>query len=69
MGTNVAADALMSVTYIGVNGGLVSLIYLVVMLGLKRYRLFMALPYGPFLVAGAFVLLFLGARVQALLGR
>jgi len=50
-------------------GGLVSLIYLVVMLALKRYRLFMALPYGPFLVAGAFVLLFLGARVQALLGR
>jgi len=50
-------------------GGLVSLTDLVVMLALRGYRLFMALPYGAFWVAGAFVLLFLGARLQALLGR
>jgi leader peptidase (prepilin peptidase)/N-methyltransferase len=39
-------------------GGAVSLLYLVVMLVLGRYRLFSALPYGPFLVAGAVLLLF-----------
>ncbi len=40
-------------------GGGVSLVYLLVMLALRRYRLFTALPYGPFLVAGAVVLFFL----------
>lgn len=40
-------------------GGGVSLLYLLVMLVLRRYRLFTALPYGPFLVAGAVVLYYL----------
>lgn len=40
-------------------GGLISLLYLIVMIVLKRYRMFMALPYGPFLIAGATVLLFM----------
>ena len=39
-------------------GGAASLIFLVVMLALRRYRMFTALPYGPFLVSGAVILLF-----------
>jgi len=39
-------------------GGAVSLLYLVIMMVLGRYRIFSALPYGPFLVAGAVLLLF-----------
>ena len=38
--------------------GIVSLVYLVIMLILRRYRLFTALPYGPFLIAGAGLLIF-----------
>lgn len=41
-------------------GGLVSFFYMLVMLILRRYHLFAALPYGPFLIIGAFVFLFLG---------
>lgn len=39
-------------------GGLVSLVYLLIMLGLRRYQMFSALPYGPFLIAGAVMLIF-----------
>lgn len=39
-------------------GGAVSLIYLLVMLALRKYRLFAAIPYGPFLIAGTVVLIF-----------
>lgn len=39
-------------------GGGVSLVYLLVMLALRRYRMFTALPYGPFLIAGAVILYF-----------
>jgi leader peptidase (prepilin peptidase)/N-methyltransferase len=49
-------------------GGIVSLIYLIIMLVLRRYTLFTALPYGPFLVAGAFLLLFFGENLLAILG-
>jgi leader peptidase (prepilin peptidase)/N-methyltransferase len=49
-------------------GGLVSLVYLVVMLLMRRYQLFTALPYGPFLIAGAFVFLFLGETLLIILG-
>ncbi len=49
-------------------GGVVSLIYLVVMIATKRYQLFMALPYGPFLIAGAFLLLFFGQQFIRVLG-
>lgn len=38
--------------------GVVSMVYLVVMLILRRYRLFTALPYGPFLIASAALLIF-----------
>ena len=39
-------------------GGLVSLVYLVVMVSIRKYKMFTALPYGPFLIAGAVALLF-----------
>lgn len=39
-------------------GGIVSLVYLLLMLLLRKYRLFTALPYGPFLIIGAVILLF-----------
>jgi leader peptidase (prepilin peptidase)/N-methyltransferase len=39
-------------------GGIVSLIYLIVMLLRGKYQLFSALPYGPFLVAGAILLIY-----------
>jgi len=39
-------------------GGVVSLFYLVFMLILRRYRIFTAIPYGPFLVASAVLLLY-----------
>lgn len=38
-------------------GGIVSLIYIAVMLLGRRYRAFQAIPYGPFLIAGALLLL------------
>jgi leader peptidase (prepilin peptidase) / N-methyltransferase len=39
-------------------GGVASLIYLLLKIVTRRYQLFMALPYGPFLVSGAVLLLF-----------
>jgi prepilin signal peptidase PulO-like enzyme (type II secretory pathway) len=39
-------------------GGLVSLIYILVMLVNRRYRTFAAIPYGPFLVASGIILVF-----------
>ena len=49
-------------------GGLVSLIYLLVMLLTRRYQAFAALPYGPFLVFGAVILIYFPDSVAALLG-
>lgn len=48
-------------------GGIVSMIYLVVMLILRRYQLFSALPYGPFLVAGAFLIIYFGETISTLI--
>lgn len=39
-------------------GGVISLFYLLVMLGLRKYKAFTAIPYGPFLIASAILLLF-----------
>jgi leader peptidase (prepilin peptidase)/N-methyltransferase len=50
-------------------GGLISFVYLVLMLALRRYRLFTALPYGPFLIAGAIAILFFGEALNAFLLR
>ncbi len=49
-------------------GGLVSLMYLIIMLILRRYKLYTALPYGPYLISAAFLLLFLGEPLLKLLG-
>jgi leader peptidase (prepilin peptidase) / N-methyltransferase len=39
--------------------GLCSLVYIVWMLIFKRYQSFVAIPYGPFLILAAFILLYL----------
>jgi leader peptidase (prepilin peptidase)/N-methyltransferase len=39
-------------------GGFVSLVYLIYMVLSRRYRMFMAIPYGPFLVLSAVFLIF-----------
>jgi leader peptidase (prepilin peptidase)/N-methyltransferase len=49
-------------------GGLVSLIYIVVMLVTRKYQAFAALPYGPFLVIGAVLLIYFQDVVAALVG-
>jgi leader peptidase (prepilin peptidase)/N-methyltransferase len=48
-------------------GGLASLIYLVVMLITGRYRSFMAIPYGPFLVISTIILLFFSTSMLSIL--
>ncbi|MEJ2708239.1 MAG: prepilin peptidase [Anaerolineales bacterium] len=48
----------MGLTFAIVLGGMVSLIYLLGMLIARRYRSFAAIPYGPFLIAGAVFLLY-----------
>ena len=40
-------------------GGAASLLYLLAMLAMRRYRPNLALPYGPFLVGSAIILLYL----------
>ena len=47
-------------------GGLVSLLYILVLVVIRRYRSFLAVPYGPFLVASIFLLLFLGSGVSSI---
>jgi leader peptidase (prepilin peptidase) / N-methyltransferase len=49
-------------------GGLVSLIYILVMVITRRYHAFAALPYGPFLVIGAVLLVYFLNLVQTLVG-
>jgi prepilin signal peptidase PulO-like enzyme (type II secretory pathway) len=49
-------------------GGLVSLLYLLYKILTRQYHAFMALPYGPFLIIGAGVLIYFRDWVLALLG-
>lgn len=58
---------LIGLTWAILLGGIVSMIYLVVMLILRRYQLFSALPYGPFLVAGAFLIIYFGDTISSVL--
>jgi leader peptidase (prepilin peptidase)/N-methyltransferase len=39
-------------------GGIISLIYMLFMMLTRRYHMFMALPYGPFLVTGAVIVIY-----------
>ncbi|NLG72458.1 MAG: hypothetical protein GX495_10515 [Chloroflexi bacterium] len=48
-------------------GGLVSLLYLVFKLLTGEYRSFMAVPYGPFLVSGAVIVLYFWKPLLAIL--
>ena len=49
-------------------GGLVSLIYILIKLITGEYSAFMALPYGPFLVSGAVILIYFWDLMVKLLG-
>jgi leader peptidase (prepilin peptidase)/N-methyltransferase len=48
--------------------GIVSLIYIVVKLLSRQYHAFMAVPYGPFLVVGAGILIYFREAVLRFLG-
>jgi len=48
-------------------GGATSLLYLAWMLLRRRYHMFMALPYGPFLVSGAVFVIYFRSSLLALL--
>ncbi len=49
-------------------GGIFSLVYLIFMQIAHRYQMFTALPYGPFLVGGAILLLYFREILSAWLG-
>ena len=49
-------------------GGAISLVYLLVMMALRRYKLFTAVPYGPFLIAGAFMVIYFREAVIRFMG-
>ena len=49
-------------------GGVVSLIYIVIKLITGKYHAFMALPYGPFLVLGAVILIYFRDLVLKVFG-
>jgi leader peptidase (prepilin peptidase)/N-methyltransferase len=49
-------------------GGLVSLIYIIIKLITRKYHAFMALPYGPFLVLGAIILIYFRDLVLKIFG-
>jgi prepilin signal peptidase PulO-like enzyme (type II secretory pathway) len=50
-------------------GGIFSLLYLLAMIFFGRYRSFSAIPYGPFLIAGAAGLIFFRQFVLSFLGQ
>jgi leader peptidase (prepilin peptidase)/N-methyltransferase len=50
-------------------GGIVSLVYLLVMVISRKYELFSAIPYGPFLIAGTVLLIFFRDTLQSLFNR
>jgi prepilin signal peptidase PulO-like enzyme (type II secretory pathway) len=50
-------------------GGIVSLVYLLIKLITRKYHAFMALPYGPFLITGAIVLIYFRDLVLKLISR
>ena len=49
-------------------GGLVSGIYMLTMLVTRRFQAFTAIPYGPFLIAGAMFLLYFRSSIIGFLG-
>jgi leader peptidase (prepilin peptidase)/N-methyltransferase len=49
-------------------GGAISLIYILVKIISRQYQAFMALPYGPFLVTGAAIIIYFRDTVLRLLG-
>jgi leader peptidase (prepilin peptidase)/N-methyltransferase len=48
--------------------GIISLAYIILKLITRKYQAFMALPYGPFLVLGAVLLIYFRDLMQQLFG-
>ncbi len=48
--------------------GIVSLVFIIVNLAMRKYQAFMAIPYGPFLVLGAVALIYFRDLVLQLVG-
>jgi leader peptidase (prepilin peptidase)/N-methyltransferase len=60
LGLIVAWDRIIYALFFGILiGAIGSLLYLVVKSLMRKYTLFTAIPYGPFLIAGAVIILFL----------
>ena len=49
--------------------GIVSLIYIIVKVVTRKYQAFMAVPYGPFLVMGAVLLIYFQKIIQQLINK
>lgn len=49
-------------------GGVVSLFYIILKIFIRQYQAFMALPYGPFLVVGAVIIIYFRDAVLGLIG-
>lgn len=59
---------LMGLVFAILLGGLVSGIYMLAMLVTRRFQAFTAIPYGPFLIAGAMFLLYFRSSIIGWLG-
>lgn len=59
---------LMGLVFAILLGGLVSGIYMLAMVLTRRFRAFTAIPYGPFLIAGAMFLLYFRSSIIEFLG-
>lgn len=59
---------LMGLVFAILLGGLVSGIYMLAMLVTRRFQAFTAIPYGPFLIAGAMFLLYFRSSILEFLG-
>lgn len=49
-------------------GAVISLLYMLGMIIARKYKMFAAIPYGPFLITGAFILIYLGDYLKLILG-
>jgi len=49
-------------------GAVISLLYMLGMILARKYKMFAAIPYGPFLITGAFILIYLGNFLKLILG-
>jgi leader peptidase (prepilin peptidase)/N-methyltransferase len=67
LGLLLGIDLIIAGLFIGmIVGAIGSLVYLIVMGLLRRYKIFTPIPYGPFLVSGAVLLLYFGEFLRTI---